>query len=79
LGVRAEERRVRSTQSSTPPAGLSVCLALTEGQTHQMTVAPLLLSGIRHAYVIGERRYDAKLVTDFFAVVCLAAALMWLL
>jgi len=116
--------------------GRPVCLALTEGQRHEMTVAPLLLAGIRRAYVIGDRGYDAnslreqlrrqrcrvvipsttsrrrkrpfnrrlykrrhrvenffqrikrfrristrydKLAANFFAMVCLAAALTWLL
>jgi transposase len=50
----------KSREAVVDAAGRPVCPALTEGQRHEMTVAPLLLSGIRHAYVIGDRGYDAN-------------------
>jgi transposase len=116
--------------------GRPVCLALTEGQSHEIKLAPYLLSRIRQAYVCGDRAYDArslveqlrrqrcrivipsnptrriqrrfnkklykrrhrienffqrlkryrrvatryeKLAATFFAMICLAAALIWLL
>jgi transposase len=33
---------------------------VTEGQRHEMSVAPYLLSRIRRAYVIGDRGFDAN-------------------
>jgi putative transposase len=116
--------------------GRPVCLALTEGQSHEIKLAPYLLSRVRNAYVCGDRAFDAralveqlqrqrcrvvipsnptrrkkrrynrmlykrrhrvenffqrlkryrriatryeKLAANFFAMVCIAAALIWLL
>lgn len=39
--------------------GNPVRLALSEGQTHEMKRAHELLSGIKNAYVAGDRAYDA--------------------
>jgi transposase len=44
--------------------GRPVCLALTEGQRNEITIAPCLLSGIRHAYVVGDRAYDARALRE---------------
>src|SRR5688572_27251625 len=44
--------------------GRPVCLALTEGQAHEMKLAPYLLSRVRNAYVCGDRAYDARALVE---------------
>ena len=39
--------------------GRPVQFALTEGQTHEMRAAEVLVAEVRDAYVIGDRAYDA--------------------
>jgi transposase len=41
-----------------------VCLAITEGQRHEMTMAASLLANIRNAYVVGDKGYDANELRD---------------
>lgn len=41
-----------------------MCLAITEGQRHEMTVAHSLLANIRRAYVVGDKGYDANDLRD---------------
>lgn len=44
--------------------GRPVCMALTPGQSHEMKLAPYLLSRLRDAYVCGDRAYDAQHLRD---------------
>jgi transposase len=44
--------------------GRPFCLALTEGQTHEIKLAPYLLSRIGHAYVVGDRAFDARALRE---------------
>jgi transposase len=40
--------------------GRPFCLAVTEGQRHDVVMAPFLLSRIRRAYVLADKGYDAN-------------------
>lgn len=44
--------------------GRPVCLALSEGQSHEIKLAPYLLSRIRRAYVCADRAYDARALVE---------------